>query len=40
MQDFFEPKIGDVAPDFRLPSTRGKEITLKEFKGKDVILYF
>lgn len=40
MQDFFEPRIGDVAPDFRLPSTRGKEITLKEFKGKDVILYF
>jgi peroxiredoxin Q/BCP len=40
MQDFFEPKVGDVAPDFRLPSTRGKEITLKEFKGKDVILYF
>ena len=40
MQDFFEPKAGDVAPDFRLPSTRGKEITLKEFRGKDVILYF
>lgn len=40
MQDFFEPRSGDVAPDFRLPSTRGKEITLKEFKGKDVILYF
>ena len=40
MQDFFEPRAGDVAPDFRLPSTRGKEITLKEFRGKDVILYF
>ena len=40
MQDFYEPKVGDVAPDFRLPSTRGKEMTLKEFKGKDVILYF
>ena len=40
MQDFFEPKAGDVAPDFRLPSTRGKEITLKELRGKDVILYF
>ncbi|MFZ2491000.1 MAG: thioredoxin-dependent thiol peroxidase [Thermoanaerobaculia bacterium] len=40
MQDYFEPKVGDVAPDFRLPSTRGKEITLKQFKGKDVILYF
>ena len=40
MQDFFEPRVGDVAPDFRLPSTRGKEITLKEFRGKDVVLYF
>lgn len=40
MQDYFEPKAGDVAPDFRLPSTSGKEITLKEFRGKDVILYF
>src|SRR5438046_6493546 len=40
MQDFYEPKVGDMAPDFRLPSTRGKEMTLKEFRGKDVILYF
>jgi peroxiredoxin Q/BCP len=40
MQDFFEPKAGDVAPDFRLPSSKGKEITLKEFRGNDVILYF
>ena len=40
MQDFYEPKIGDRAPNFRLPSTRGKDVTLNEFKGKDVILYF
>ena len=40
MQDYYEPKVGDVAPNFRLPSTRGKAVTLKEFKGKDVILYF
>ena len=40
MQDFYEPKVGDLAPNFRLPSTRGKEVTLKEFRGKDVILYF
>ena len=40
MQDFYEPKVGDVAPDFRVPSTRGKETTLKQFRGKDVILYF
>lgn len=40
MQDYFEPKAGDVAPDFRLPSSGGKDITLKQFRGKDVILYF
>ncbi len=40
MQDYYEPKIGDLAPDFRLPSTRGKQVTLSEFRGKDVILYF
>ena len=40
MQDYYEPKVGDLAPDFRLPSTRGKEITLTEHRGKDVILYF
>lgn len=40
MQDYYEPRVGDVAPNFRLPSTRGKNTTLEEFRGKDVILYF
>jgi peroxiredoxin Q/BCP len=40
MQDFYEPKVGDMAADFKLPSTRGKDMTLNEHRGKDVILYF
>jgi len=40
MQDFYEPKVGDLAGDFRLPSTRGKEVTLKQHRGSHVILYF
>src|SRR5258708_19301197 len=40
MQDFYEPKVGDRAPDFSLPSTSGKDISLKQHRGKDVILYF
>ncbi len=40
MQDFYDPKPGDLAPNFRLPSTRGKDVTLRELRGQDVILYF
>ena len=34
-------KVGDAAPDFTLPSTTGKPVTLSEFKGqKNVVLAF
>ena len=34
-------KVGSKAPDFDVPSSAGKNITLKEFKGKKrVVLYF
>ena len=33
-------EVGTKAPDFKLPDQNGKVRTLKEFKGKKVILYF
>lgn len=35
------PKEGTKAPDFKLPDASGKEVSLKDFAGKNrVILYF
>jgi peroxiredoxin Q/BCP len=31
---------GKAAPAFTLPDTAGNKVSLKDFKGKDVILYF
>lgn len=33
-------KPGDKAPDFSLPADDGKTYSLKDFKGKKLILYF
>jgi peroxiredoxin Q/BCP len=30
----------DMAPDFKLPSDDGQEVSLENFRGKKVILYF
>ncbi|MCG3205186.1 MAG: putative peroxiredoxin bcp [Elusimicrobia bacterium] len=32
--------LGDKAPDFKLKNDAGEEISLKDFKGKEVVLYF
>jgi len=35
------PTVGEAAPDFKLASTEGREITLSEFKGKkNVVIAF
>ncbi len=34
------PQVGQVAPDFSLPSQDGTPVSLKEFHGKWVVLYF
>jgi peroxiredoxin len=31
-------KVGDMAPDFTLPSTSGKSVTLSEFRGKSAVV--
>ena len=38
MADVLE--VGDKAPDFSLPDLDGSTVTLKSFKGKQVVLYF
>ena len=32
--------VGDKAPDFSLPSDSGAEVSLKDFKGHALVLYF
>lgn len=32
--------IGEKAPDFALPSDSGNEISLKDFRGKRLVLFF
>src|SRR5258705_396904 len=34
------PQVGQAAPDFALPSQDGHSISLKDFHGKWVVLYF
>ena len=31
-------EVGDKAPDFKLPSTTGEDISLSQFQGKQLVL--
>lgn len=35
-----QPQVGQPAPDFSLPSNEGSPVSLKDYKGKWVVLYF
>ncbi len=34
------PKEGAAAPDFRALTDEGKEVSLADYKGQNVVLYF
>src|SRR6185369_13483078 len=34
------PQVGDKAPDFKLQDDTGKTVSLGDFKGKKIVLYF
>jgi len=36
---FLMLKLGDKAPSFRLPSEEGKDVALKDFQGRRVLLF-
>jgi peroxiredoxin Q/BCP len=33
-------QVNDRAPDFSLPDEKGKKVSLKDYRGKTVVLYF
>lgn len=33
------PQVGDVAPDFDLPSTQGGMVRLSEYAGRKVVIF-
>jgi thioredoxin-dependent peroxiredoxin len=35
-----ELKVGDTAPNFTLPSSGGSKLSLKDFLGRKIVLYF
>jgi thioredoxin-dependent peroxiredoxin len=34
------PEVGDKAPDFTLPNDRGESVSLSDFKGRHLVLFF
>lgn len=35
-----EVQVGQIVPDFTLPGSNGKDVSLSDFRGKKVVIYF
>ncbi|MBD2844381.1 thioredoxin-dependent thiol peroxidase [Paenibacillus sp. IB182496] len=35
-----ELTVGRVVPDFKLPASSGEEVAIRDFRGRNVVLYF
>jgi thioredoxin-dependent peroxiredoxin len=33
-------EVNDKAPDFSVPDENGQKVSLKDFRGRNVVLYF
>jgi len=33
-------QVGEIVPDFTLPASNGKQVSLSQFRGKKVVIYF
>ncbi len=33
-------QVNDKAPDFTLPDEAGKKVSLKDYRGRNLVLYF
>ncbi len=40
MSDTSYPQPGATAPDFKLPASTGSEVSLKDYRGKPVVIFF
>jgi len=40
LEESFSMEIGDKVPDISLPNQDGEPVSLKDFRGKPVVLFF
>ncbi|WP_245975801.1 thioredoxin-dependent thiol peroxidase [Paenibacillus prosopidis] len=35
-----QPQVGEMAPDFVLPASNGENVSLSDYRGRNVVIYF